>query len=196
MKFKKNILENYLSQAPIPLALERYLEARIFQTLSFKRPILDIGCGEGLFARNVFAEKIDTGIDPDPRELDRARDLEVYEELIQTKGDTIDKPSGSYKTVFSNSVLEHIPDIEPVFGEVYRLLAPRGKFYVTIPSHLFEQYTVVYQILNGTGLHAVADKYRQFFNKFWRHYHCYEPKKWELLAKKKGFEGRAADKML
>jgi SAM-dependent methyltransferase len=188
MRFNGDVLAGYLSEAPIPLALERYLEAKIFQTLRFERPILDIGCGEGLFAKNVFAEKIDTGVDLDSRELDRARELDAYEELIQTKGNAIGKPSGSYKTVFSNSVLEHIPDIEPVFGEVYRLLAPRGKFYVTIPSHLFEKYTVVYQILNGTGLHVVADKYRQFFNKFWRHYHCYEPEKWALLAKKQGFE--------
>lgn len=92
---------------------------------------MDIGCGEGLFAKNVFAEKIDTGVDLYSRELDRARELDAYEELIQTKGNAIGKPSGSYKTVFSNSVPEHIPDIEPVFGEVYRLLAPRGKFYVT-----------------------------------------------------------------
>jgi len=180
MRFNGDVLAGYLSEAPIPLALERYLEAKIFQTLRFERPILDIGCGEGLFAKNVFAERIDTGVDIDPRELQGARELDAYKELIQTKGNAIDKPSGSYKTVFSNSVLEHIPDIEAVFGEVYRLLAPRGKFYVTVPSQFFEQYTVIHQILKGTGLHAVADKYRQFFNKFWRHYHCYEPKKWEL----------------
>ena len=188
MRFNKDVLGCYLSEAPIPLALERYLEAMIFQKLSFKRPILDIGCGEGLFAKSVFAEKIDTGIDPNPRELDRARELEGYEELIQTKGDTIDKPDGSYKTVFSNSVLEHIPDIEPVMREAYRLLSPGGKFYVTVPSDLFEQFTIVHQVLKGIGLHTAAGKYRQFFNKFWSHYHCYNQEEWAQLAKKQGFE--------
>ena len=188
LKFKKNILEYYLSQAPIPLALERYLEAKIFQTLKFERPILDIGCGEGLFSKILFAEKIDTGIDPNSRELQRAKELDVYEELIQTKGDSIDKPSGSYNTAFSNSVLEHIPDIEPVFKEVHRLLAPGGKFYVTIPTHYFDQYSIINQIIMGLGFRLAAGKYRQFFNKFWAHYHYYDPEKWALVAKTQGFE--------
>ena len=64
--------------------------------LSIKRPILDIGCGEGLFAKNVFVEKIDPGMDPTPRELERARKLEACEKLNQTKGDFIDKLSCSY----------------------------------------------------------------------------------------------------
>ena len=188
MKFNKDVLANYLCEAPTPLAFERYLEAIIYQTLSFERPILDVGCGEGLFSKNVFAEKIDTGIDPNPRELQRAKELNAYEELIQAKGDAIDKPSGSYKTVFSNSVLEHIPDIEPVFSEVHRLLVPGGKLYVTVPSHYFDQYTIFNQVLKGLGFRATARKYRQLFNRFWSHYHCYEPGKWALLAKNQGFE--------
>ena len=188
VRFKKDVLARYLSEAPIPLALERYLEAKIFQTLKFERPILDIGCGEGLFSKILFAEKIDTGIDPNSRELQRAKELDVYEELIQTKGDSIDKPSGSYNTAFSNSVLEHIPDIEPVFKEVHRLLAPGGKFYVTVPSHYFDQYSIVNQIITGLGFRLAAGKYRQLFNRFWSHYHCYEPGKWALLAKNQGFE--------
>ena len=72
--------------------------------------------------------------------------------------------------------------------EAYRLLAPEGKFYVTVPSHLFEQFTIAHQVLKGIGLHTAAGKYRQFFNKFWSHYHCYNQEEWAQLAKKQGFE--------
>ena len=75
MIFNPNILEKYLGETPIPLALERALEGEIYQSLPFERPILDLGCGEGLFAKIVFAEKIDTGIDPNPKELKRAEDF-------------------------------------------------------------------------------------------------------------------------
>lgn len=187
MKFNEKILEGYLSLAPVPLAFERMLEARIYQRHSFQRPILDIGCGEGLFAKVVFSEKIDTGIDPNPRELDRARVLEAYEELIECTGDAIGKPDGHYNTIFSNSVLEHIPDIEPVFREAHRLLAQGGKFYVTVPSHRFDEYSVVNQTLCAVGLRGLADKYRSFFNRFWRHYHYYTPAGWSALAEKNGF---------
>jgi len=187
MNFNENILERYLSLAPVPLAFERMLEARIYQRHSFQRPILDIGCGEGLFAMVVFGEKIDTGIDPDERELERARELEAYNELIECKGDTIDKPDGHYNTIFSNSVLEHISDIEPVFREAHRLLAQGGKFYVTVPSNRFDEYSVVNQTLCAVGLRGLADKYRSFFNRFWRHYHYYTPEGWSALAQRTGF---------
>lgn len=187
MKFNESILERYLSVAPIPLAFERFLEARIYQRHSFRRPILDIGCGEGLFAKVVFGEKIDTGIDPNPRELDRARVLEAYEELIECTGDAIGKPDGHYNTVFSNSVLEHIPDVEPVFREAHRLLAQGGKFYITVPSHRFDEFSVVNQMLCAIGLRGLAGRYRSLFNGFWRHYHYYTPEGWSALAQRTGF---------
>jgi len=187
MRFNNNILERYLSLAPIPLAFERVLEAKIYQKLSFERPILDVGCGEGLFAKIIFAEKIDTGIDPDPGELQRAKELDGYAELICCKGNAIDKPDRHYKTVFSNSVLEHIPDVEPVFTEIHRLLEHGGKFYVTVPSNLFDEYSIVNQVLTASGLERLAKRYRQFFNSFWRHYHYYEPDQWAALAQKHGF---------
>jgi len=187
MKFNENILERYLSLAPIPLAFERMLEARIYQRHGFPRPILDIGCGEGLFAKMVFSEKIDTGIDPDQRELERARELEGYNELIECKGDAIDKPDGHYNTILSNSVLEHIPDVEPVFREAHRLLAQGGRFYVTVPSNHFDEYSVVNQALCAVRLRRLADKYRSFFNRFWRHYHFYTEEGWRALAQRTGF---------
>ena len=187
MKFHHDALERYLGLAPIPLAFERALEARIYQRHEFQRPILDIGCGEGLFAKAVFAERIDTGIDPNRREIERARALAAYDELIECRGDAINKPDGHYNTVFSNSVLEHISEIEPVFHEARRLLAKGGKFYVTVPSHRFDEYSVLNQLLCAFGWHGLAARYRAFFNRFWRHYHCYPPEEWGTLARRVGF---------
>jgi len=63
MKFKSDFLYNYLKQAPISLAIERSFECEILSKQKFQRPILDIGCGEGLFALILFDEKINVGID-------------------------------------------------------------------------------------------------------------------------------------
>ena len=187
MIFNEDILEAYLSLAPIPLAFERFLEARIYQRRSFQRPILDIGCGDGIFAKVVFGEKIDTGIDPNPGELEQARETGAYRELIECKGDAIAKPDGHYGTIFSNSVLEHIADIEPVFREAHRLLATGGRFYVTVPSHRFDEYSVVNQALCALGMRGLAARYRTFFNRFWRHYHFHSPDGWAALARRNGF---------
>lgn len=181
-------LSDYLSLAPLPLAFERVLEATIFAGLRFERPVLDIGCGEGLFAHVVFEEPVDTGIDPDARELKRAAQFDAYRELIQCWGDDIPKPDGSFRTIFSNSVLEHIPDLEPVLREAHRLLANGGRMYVTVPSDRFEQYTAVSRMLSGFGLADLSGRYRAFYNRFWRHHHCLSLEGWRELMRGCGFE--------
>src|SRR5215471_14969485 len=148
MRVNSEFLEAYASQAPLALAFERVIECRILSKLPFEHPILDIGCGEGLFAKILFADKIDTGIDPNPRELQRARQLGTYVELVECYGNAIPKPDGCYRTVLSNSVIEHIPDFQAVLREAFRLLAPGGHLYLTMPSDKFDQYTWISQALS------------------------------------------------
>lgn len=188
MRFSPDVLADYLAVAPAALAFERSLECRLYPTVPFERPILDLGCGEGIFASVLFRERVETGIDPDPRELERARQLGGYEELIQCYGDRIPKPDASYRTVLSNSVLEHVSDLEPVFAEVFRILAPGGRFHFTAPSPRFERFTWTGLILRGLGLTGLDARWRAFFNRFWAHYHTYELADWEDLARRFGFE--------
>jgi SAM-dependent methyltransferase len=188
VRFRDDILLNYMSSAPLALAFERYLESRILGQVPFRRPVLDLGCGDGLFAHLLFQEPIDTGIDPDPREIARARRRGCYRELIQGVGSAVPKPSGAYQTIFSNSVLEHIPLVEPVFREVLRLLAPGGRFYLTVPSPLFEQFTVLNTLLTGIGSERLAARYRRFCSRvLWRQQHYHTRAEWQSLAESHGF---------
>lgn len=189
MNFNNDILLRYMSMSPLALAFERYLECQILKILPFDTPILDLGCGDGLFAHMLFSEKIDTGIDMNLRELERAQELKAYVELIHTKGNSIPKPDNFYKTIMSNSVLEHIPDLAPVFKEIYRLLAPDGRFYMTIPTPDFENNTVINQLLTSFGFHTIASQYRKFCSRYiWRQYHYHTLHGWEKLVSSFGFE--------
>lgn len=173
---------------PWALALERTLECQLLAKQNFVAPVLDIGCGDGLFARILFADKIDTGIDLDPSEIECARKTEAYRELICCPGSQIPKESGTYQTAFSNSVLEHIPDITPVLREVHRLLKPGGNFFFTVPTDEFEQSALVYRALKGLGLTDRAQRFGKWYNRFWRHFHAYKPDEWKRLATNAGFE--------
>ncbi len=188
MKFKNDILLRYVSEAPLALAFERYLECAIYKELPLERPILDLGCGEGIFAYILFDEKIDTGIDPNSRELERAKEYGGYNELIECFGNKIPKPDGSYNTVFSNSVLEHIPDLDPVLEEVRRILPVGGTFYFTVPSDKFDHYSVVNGVLTSIGLKSLAEKFRAAYCRFWKHYHYYPLNVWEDRVRAHGFE--------
>jgi SAM-dependent methyltransferase len=110
----------------------------------------------------LFKDKIDTGIDSNPKELKRARELGRYNELIACQGDAVLKSDNSYNTIFSNSVLEHIQNLALVFQEIHRLLAPGGRFYFTVPSNFFDQYTIGKTLLTTIGLPATAKCYRKF----------------------------------
>ena len=188
MQFGRDTFYRYLQEAPLPLALERALECDILQRQEFARPILDVGCGDSIFASRVFDERIDVGLDPNGVEIDRARTYGAYDELIESTGDKIPKPDGTFKTIFSNSVLEHIEDLGPVLDEMHRVLASDGVVYLTLPTEKFEEHTVAYQALSLLGLRATARSYARHFNRFWRHFHAYPVEDWAKLFNEHEFE--------
>lgn len=188
MTFNRSFLDEYLEIAPAALAIERSLECQILSSQEFVRPVLDIGCGDGVFAKILFADRIDTGIDFDPAEIERARQYDRYEELICCGGASIPKEAGSFETIFSNSVLEHIPDVLSVLKEQYRLLRPGGRFYITVPTDEWEKASIPARSLRAAGLSALADKYAISYNGFWRHYHAYPEDQWVSLCRSVGFE--------
>ena len=140
--FNDNFLCNYLIDAPTPLAIERSWECILFSQEELKTPILDIGCGDGIFARSLFKSRVNVGIDPNKVEIDRAADTMSYDELLLDFGDKIHKKDKSFNTIFSNSVLEHIEDIHAVLLEAKRLLKTNGTLYLTVPTDNFENFLV------------------------------------------------------
>ena len=187
MKFKTDFFRPYLNKAPLPLAIERNFECEILSRQVFTHPILDIGCGEGLFANILFDEKIDVGIDPNTKELERAAYYGQYEKLINCFGNKIDFQDAHFETIFSNSVLEHIPDIEAVLRETHRLIADDGNIYFTVPTNYFDKYSIIYQFLSTLKFNKLAERYRLFFNGFWKHYHYHSVEKWIELFEKNDF---------
>jgi len=184
----ENVLLRYMTLAPCALAFERYLECRMHGRVPHRRPVLDLGCGDGLFAQLALGAPVDTGVDPNMRDLARARERRVYRELIQCRADAVPKPDGAYRTILANSVLEHIPALEPVLAEAYRLLAPGGRLYASVPSKRFSQYTAGHALLTGLGLRGMARTWRRLYDAFWRHYHAYAEDEWISRGRRYGFE--------
>jgi SAM-dependent methyltransferase len=188
MKFRQDFLRRYLEIAPAALAVERAVECEILLQQSFARPILDVGCGDGIFASILFDEKIDTGVDLDADEIARARKMDAYLELIVCPGSVIPKRDQSFNTILSNSVLEHIPDLVPVLKEVHRLLAPAGFFIVTIPTDQLEHNSAPARVFRSLGLLGLETWYGRFHNRFWQHYNVHSREEWRALFAGAGFE--------
>jgi ubiquinone/menaquinone biosynthesis C-methylase UbiE len=188
LQFKTDFLENLLREAPLALGIERSWECRILSRQVFESPVLDIGCGDGLFTSVLFADPVDLGVDLNSAEVKDARRRHAYTEVICCSAQSIPRPDQSFRTVFSNSVLEHILPLDEVLKEARRLLMPGGRFFVTVPSHQFERYSAGCRILNACGLRRPANAYGRFYNRFWKHYHFYTPEGWRAKFQAAGFE--------
>jgi SAM-dependent methyltransferase len=99
---------------------------------------LDLGCGDGRLMRILLdaagASPALVGIDVDPLETRDAEASGVYRRVHTVPGAALPEPDASFDFVFSNSVLEHIDELEPVIAETARVLRPGGCFLFTVPS--------------------------------------------------------------
>lgn len=99
---------------------------------------LDLGCGDGavteLLARTLRADWILVGVDPDEREAELARERGLYVRVHAVQGSAIPEPGDAFDFVLSNSVLEHVDELEPVLREAARILRTGGRLVVTVPG--------------------------------------------------------------
>jgi SAM-dependent methyltransferase len=99
--------------------------------------------------------------------------------VTQASGAAMPFPSCRFRTVISNSVLEHIPDLEPVLVELTRVLAPGGQFVFCVPSDYFLSSLSISRALRRVGASGFAQSYEAFFNRISRHRHCDAPSTWK-----------------
>jgi ubiquinone/menaquinone biosynthesis C-methylase UbiE len=173
-----DLLWQHLKTVPAFRALLRSIEARLFQQLDIPDPCLDLGCGDGHFAKIAFSRPIVAGIDPWRGPLNKARRAGSHRLLIQGTGHEMPFPDKYFSSVISNSVLEHIPSIHPVLHEVNRILRDDGLLIFTTPSEYFTKLLAGGKWFDNLGFLGLAKRYRKLFNKISRHYHTDSSEKW------------------
>jgi SAM-dependent methyltransferase len=187
---QRDFVAEYVCRAPLALALERSLECQLYVGRVLQRPILDVGCGDGCFAEVLLedGQQIDHGLDLDGLELARARQRGVYGALHQALAQEMPYRGNSMATILSNSAMEHMPPLDQVLAESFRVLRPGGVLCITVPTDKFDRYPVLYRLLAAMGLAGAAERFRQFYNPFWRHYHFYSQREWRRRLSQAGFE--------
>ncbi len=181
---KDDLLWRQLKTIPAFRALLRAVESRFYRQIELPGPTLDVGCGDGHFAQMTFDKKLTVGIDPWWGPLNKAQRSGMYEQVMQGMGDKMPFPDATFASAISNSVLEHIPQVQPVLQEINRVLKPGGKLVITMPSHLFTQNLGGAALLRPIGL---ADPYRRFFNLISRHAHTDSAEVWANRLTQAGF---------
>lgn len=162
----KDYLTLHLQELPYFRALLRAVEARFYQDMTLPSPVLDLGCGDGHFASLAFEEPLDMGLDPWWGQILEAASRCSYRTLVCAEGNNMPYPSAYFSSAVSNSVLEHIPDLDPVILELARVLKPGAPFIFCVPNHQFLSTLSLGQFFDKLKLPGFANAYRRFFTGF------------------------------
>ena len=175
---KDNILYKLLKVAPTGWALIRAVEYELLLKQNFKSPVLDIGCGDGVFTkvllkgmkRNTF----DVGLDSSDSEIEKVKETRCYKKVVLASASNVPFKDGYFSTILSNGTLEHIPGLNDVLVEISRVLKKGGKLVFTAPSVYFTKFLIF----------GKFPLYGKFFNCVFKHYNLFNHKKWSKILSK------------
>ncbi len=98
--------------------------------------VLDVGCGTGVVAREaakrIGADGRVVGLDLNPRMLAVARRLATGIEWRQGDASALPLRDGAFDVVVSQFAMMFFPDPVRSLGEMWRVLAPRGRLAVAV----------------------------------------------------------------
>lgn len=176
--FLSDFLQRYWFAPPV--ALWRAIEARALSALDFPAPMLDFGCGDGLFTEAVFGKQPGIyGCDIARGELPAARASGVYAGGVQfADGHALPYATGAFGSVYSNSVIEHIPDPQNVLPELARALRQDGLLVLTVPS---DQFRALLDGVRTAPTKEAAENYARGVDKLFAHHHYHTADEWRVL---------------
>jgi len=183
----KDFLWLNLRELPYFRAMLRAVEAQFYQQFDLASPTLDLGCGDGHFAKVTFEWKIEVGLDPWIGPIHQAAKTGAYGSLVVADGSQMPFPDGFFAAAFSNSVLEHIPHVRAVLAELRRVLKPGALFLFCVPNPRYQSELSIPAILTRIGMKHLGQAYFDWFMRMSRTQHAVWPETWENWLQAAGF---------
>jgi SAM-dependent methyltransferase len=183
----QDLLWLHVRELPYFRATLRAVEARLMQAVELPGPVLDLGCGDGHFASVAFPRRLDVGVDPAPKALREAHGRGAYRLLVQAQGARLPYPQEAFGSAVSNSVLEHVPQLDDALAELGRVLKPGAPLVFTVPNPGYRSELSLPRALRRLGLDRLGKAYQDWFMWMSRTVNLLNETEWEQRLVGAGF---------
>jgi SAM-dependent methyltransferase len=187
-EIERHDFERYFPYTPAALCIKECARLSALRRHACPGPILDVGCGDGLFARMAFDSEEVWGIDIDAKEGRWAVASSAYSQVILGDVTRARLPETFFSTCVANCSLEHVPRIDLALKNIARSLRPGGKAYLFVPNRDWARKLVSYRLLETLGQHDLAEFLRSSIDSFFAHHHLYDETGWRELVLGSGMD--------
>jgi SAM-dependent methyltransferase len=177
----------YYPYAPTALAIRQCSRLAALRGVALPGPILDVGCGDGVFGRLAYSGGAAWGIEINPREAELARASGAYARVMTGDVTDISLPEGSFGSCVANCSLEHVPDLDRASRNILGGLRPGGTLYAFVPNRDWASYLVSASALRRLGLRRGARTIERALNQVFRHWHLDDEAGWRRRFEVAGF---------
>ncbi len=112
-----------------------YRISRLKSYINASTKVLEIGCSTGKLVEMVEKMGVQHSVGVEISMVAATRGKKLGRNIKNMYLQDCNFPSNYFDVIQAHHVLEHIPYLSKTLDEIYRILKPRGIFYVTVPRH-------------------------------------------------------------
>jgi SAM-dependent methyltransferase len=180
--------ERYFPHTPAALCIKECARLSVMRRYPCPGPVLDVGCGDGLFARMAFDDVDVWGIDIDAAEGRWAAASKAYTQVILGDVTQVTLPEAFFATCVANCSLEHVPRIDLALSNILRSLRPGGVAYLFVPSAGWARHLTSARVLSELGAPALGARVESSIDHVFKHHHLYDEQGWRRVVEQSGLE--------
>jgi SAM-dependent methyltransferase len=180
--------EQYFARTPTALCVKECARLTVLRRFDCPEPILDVGCGDGLFTQIAFSGREVWGIDIDASEGRHAANTAAYTQVILGDVTRARLPAGFFGSCVANCSLEHIPRISDALRNILASLRPGAEAFLFVPNKEWASHMLLPRALRALGQATLAKAVQDKVDSVFKHRHLYDQEGWTALVREAGFE--------